>query len=111
MSLELAEATVRILPTGQFSSLNNVTIVSLISAFVIFSLIIASLSFVFTLIFGGIRWIVSGGKNEKVDEAKNQIVNALIGLLIIFSAWAIINFVSVFFGVELMTFNIPNLQQ
>lgn len=74
------------------------------------SLIIASLSFVFSLLFGGLKWILSGGKKERVDEAKNQIVNALIGILIVFSAWGIINFISVFFGINLLTFNIPSAQ-
>ena len=100
----------RIFPEGQFASLNTISIEGLISAAVMVSLIIASLSFVFSLLFVGIKWTASGGKKERVDEAKNQIASALIGILIVFSAWAIINFISVFFGVNLLTFNIPSIQ-
>ena len=110
MGTRIALARLDLLPLGQFSQLNNITIASLISAFIVFTLIIASLSFFFALLFGGIKWILSGGRKEKTDEAKNQIANALIGLLIIFSAWAIINFVSLFFGIELLSFNIPTIQ-
>lgn len=100
--------SIRIIPDSQFASLNYITIAGLISAAVIFSLIIASLSFVFSLLFGGIKWILSGGKKDKVDEAKNQLTSALIGLLIVFSAWAIINFISAFFGIDLFYFNFPS---
>ncbi len=110
MESKIADVTFDLHPYGQFSSLNDLTMPSLIAAFIILTLIVASLSFVFALLFGGIKWILSGGRKEKTDEAKNQIVNALIGLLIIFSAWAIINFVSLFFGIELTNFNIPTIQ-
>jgi len=98
---------IQINPSGQFLGLGNVSIGGIISALLIIALIIASLSFLFSLIFGGIRWIMSGGDKSKVDGAKGQIQNALIGLLIVFSAWAIANFVSQFFGVDIFAFNLP----
>lgn len=48
---------------------------------------------VIMLIFGGFRYIVSGGKKESVTNAKNTILYAIIGLLISLFAYAIINFV------------------
>lgn len=45
------------------------------------------------LIFGGFRYIVSGGKKESVTAAKNTILYAIIGLLVAIFAFAIINFV------------------
>lgn len=97
-------------PTGQFEVLKNVDAASLISAFVLIVLLVSSILFFFNLLFGGIKWILSGGRKEKVDEAKSQIVNALIGLVIVFSAFAIVNLLSTFFGVDLFVFNIPNIQ-
>ena len=48
---------------------------------------------VIMLIIGGIRYIVSGGDSKKVTDAKNTILYAIIGLIICFLAYAIVNFV------------------
>ncbi|MBU0569524.1 pilin [Patescibacteria group bacterium] len=96
-------------PSGQFAGLSYITIAKIISAFVIFSMIIASLAFLFMLITGGIKWMLAGGKSEKVDEAKAQLMNAFIGILIVFAAWAIVNLVSLFFGIEMLSFDIPTI--
>ncbi len=45
------------------------------------------------LIIGGIRYVVSGGDSKKVTDAKNTILYAIIGLIICFLAYAIVNFV------------------
>lgn len=48
---------------------------------------------VIMLIFGGFRYVVSGGNKEAVSAAKNTILYAIIGLLIAIFAYAIIGFV------------------
>lgn len=48
---------------------------------------------VIMLVWGGLRYIVSGGDSKKVTDAKNTILYAIIGLIIAFLAYAIINFV------------------
>lgn len=45
------------------------------------------------LIVGGIRYVVSGGDSKKVTDAKNTVLYAIIGLVIAFFAYAIVNFV------------------
>lgn len=45
------------------------------------------------LIYGGIRYIISGGDQKKVTDAKNTILYAIIGLIISLLSYAIINFV------------------
>jgi len=45
------------------------------------------------IIYAGWLWMSSGGSPEKIDEAKNILKNAAIGLLIILSAWAIATFI------------------
>lgn len=45
------------------------------------------------LIYGGIRYTISGGDSSRVTAAKNTIMYALIGLVIAFLAYAIINWV------------------
>lgn len=48
---------------------------------------------VIMLIYGGLRYVVSGGDSKKVTDAKNTIMYAIIGLIISILAYAIVNFV------------------
>lgn len=48
---------------------------------------------VIMLIIGGIKYVISGGDSKKVTDAKNTVLYAIIGLVIAFLAYAIINFV------------------
>ena len=45
------------------------------------------------LVFGGFRYVLSGGKKESVTNAKNTILYAIVGLLVAVFAYAIINFI------------------
>ena len=45
------------------------------------------------LIWGGLRYILSGGNSTSVTAAKNTILYAIVGLIIALFAWAIVNFV------------------
>jgi hypothetical protein len=57
------------------------------------------LSFIF-MIGGGLKWIISGGDKAKIEEARDQIIAAVVGLLVLASAWAIINFTLQLLGIE-----------
>ncbi len=48
---------------------------------------------VIMLVWGGFRYIISGGDSKKVTDAKNTILYAILGLVIAFFAYAIVNFV------------------
>ncbi|KKQ85606.1 MAG: hypothetical protein UT08_C0005G0057 [Candidatus Woesebacteria bacterium GW2011_GWB1_38_8] len=107
LSTVLAQNTINLGAGGQFSSLNSITIAGLISAFVILVLIVAALVFFFMLVWGGIRYITSGGDKGQTEAARNQITAALIGLVIVFAAWAIINLIQIFFNIDIISLNIP----
>jgi hypothetical protein len=55
--------------------------------------IIAGLAAVIVILVGGIMYITSGGDAGKVSSAKNTIIYAVVGLVIIVMAQAIIGFV------------------
>lgn len=94
-------------PVGEFVSLKNVTLPSIVSAFVRFSLVIAAIVFFFILVIGGIRWIASGGDKAQTEAARNQITAALVGLVIVFAAWAIVALIHTFFGVDILSLALP----
>jgi hypothetical protein len=62
------------------------------------------------LLFGGIRWITAGGDKDALDKARKHITQALIGLAIVFSVYALLYVVQVLFGVNLIQFVITNIQ-
>ena len=56
-------------------------------------LLIVGLISVIMLVYGGLRYILSGGDSKKVTDAKNTVLYAIIGLIISLLAFAIVNFV------------------
>ena len=48
---------------------------------------------VIMLIWGGLRYILSGGDSKKVTDAKNTILYAIIGLIVSILSYAIVQFV------------------
>jgi len=48
---------------------------------------------VLMIIVGGIRYVLSGGKEASITKAKNTILYAIIGVIVAMLAYAIINFV------------------
>src|SRR3990172_3354595 len=103
-------AQINLTPRGQFTTLNSITIGNIISAIIILVLIVAALVFFFMLVLGGIKYITSGGDKGQTEAARGQITAALIGLVIVFAAWAIINLVNLFFGINILQLTIPNAQ-
>ncbi len=51
------------------------------------------LIFLILIVYGGFRWMLARGDKGEVDTAKDIMVDALIGLIIVVSAFAIVNFV------------------
>jgi len=50
--------------------------------------------FLILMIVGGLMWMTAAGNDERVNKAKSLITNAVIGMVIVFSAYAITYFVT-----------------
>ena len=48
---------------------------------------------VIMLIYGGVKYVTSGGAQDKVAEAKNTILYAIVGIVVALLAFAVVNFV------------------
>lgn len=88
--------------SGLAGELTGITIGGLVSALIMLAIVIAAVVFFFMLVIGGIRWILSGGDKAQTEAARGQITAALVGLVIVFSAWAILQLIQVFFGVDIL---------
>lgn len=56
-------------------------------------LYVAGVVAVTMLIIGGIRFMISRGDKDKVQKAKNTVVYAIIGLILVIFSYAIVNFI------------------
>lgn len=65
-------------------------------------LVVAALAFFFTLVIGGIQWILSGGDKTGAESARKRITGALVGLAIVFLAWAIASLIKSLFGFDVL---------
>jgi len=71
--------------------------------------IVGSLVFFAMLVWGAIEWISSGGDKQHLEGARGRITNALIGIVILFAAYAILNVIEIFFGIKILTLDISPL--
>lgn len=78
-------------PPGQDESVIRIlAIIAQVAFFMIFP--IGAIAFV-ALIIGGFYWIFSGGNEERIKKGKDIMIWSLVGILIIFSSYAILSFV------------------
>ncbi|MCJ7792995.1 MAG: pilin [Candidatus Marinimicrobia bacterium] len=73
------------------------------SIFLMVALVIALI----VLLMGAIQWMTAGDDKEKMTSARSKIMGALIGLTIVFLAWAIYGLLMGIFGFP-QVFQIPS---
>ena len=66
-------------------------------------LVIGIIAVLLYLIWGGLEWITSGGDKGKTESARNKITAAVVGLIILISAWAIVMFVQQLLGLSILS--------
>ena len=90
----------------ELGSANNV-LGKVINIIFVLAVVIA----LFYLIYGGFKWLTSGGDSKQVDAARQHIIAAIIGLIIIFLSYFILNFVVKLFvpDFNITSFTVPSL--
>lgn len=72
---------------------------------------IGALMVIVYFLWGAIEWISAGGDASKVQKARDKIVQAVIGLVVLVASFTIIGFISqIFFGAGPGDFDILNLK-
>lgn len=64
--------------------------------------VIAIILTLFYLIWGGFQWLMSSGDKEKLEKAKRSLVYTIIGLVIVFMSFFIVQLVAGFFNIPLL---------
>ncbi len=62
---------------------------------------IAGLILLLNLVYGGISLMLSGGDPKAVESAKNRITSSLIGFIIIFTAYWLVQIIGRILGIEI----------
>ena len=85
---------------------------AIVSFIVSFIIVIAFLAALLFIVIGAFQWITSGGDKQKVADARNHIIAAIIGLIVIALSFVIINVVITALGLGSLTnLNIPTLKE
>lgn len=82
-----------------------------ISSLLTLIMMISLLLVFFNFILAGFRWITSGGDRGKTEEARNTIVNAFVGILIVASSFAVASFVAYILGFESINDAVGSIRQ
>lgn len=85
-----------------------------IGSFITFGFVIVGLVALGFLVWGGIKWLTSEGDKNAVEGARNHIINAIIGLIVIFLSYLIVNILLAFITggrVSLGNLSIPTIGQ
>lgn len=85
----------------------GILIGNLIGGIFIFSFILAF----FFLLTGGISWITAGGDKAQLEAARNKIIHALMGLIVVGAGWAVFTLVGQFLGIEFPMLELPTFGQ
>lgn len=81
------------------------TIQNIVVFFIVLAVVIALLY----LLYGGIKWITSRGEKAEVEAARNHIIAAIVGLVVVFLAVFIVTIVLSVFGLKLDQLAIPTI--
>jgi len=81
----------------------------IIAAVITFIFIVAVVIALFYLLFGAVRWIFSGGDKAAIDSARGTIVAAIVGLIILFLTFLLINVLLAFFNVNIGGITVPTI--
>lgn len=73
---------------------------SILSAILPYLYVIAGLILLFYLIWGGFIMMTSGGDPKGIEAGKSKITQAIVGFLIIFTSYWLIQILQLVFGLE-----------
>lgn len=76
----------------QITQYGEADLITAISRIVRIVLSFQGLILTLIIILAGFKWILSGGDEEKIKQAKSMIWNGIVGIAIVFLSWAIASF-------------------
>ena len=92
------------LTNGPLTQGGAITLGSVLSKALPIVFIFAGFGLFLTLILGGFTFLTSGGDTKKMEQGRQQITNALIGFIIIFCAFWLVQALGIMSGIGFKNF-------
>lgn len=84
-------------PTGgRFSNIGDI-----INVLIPYIFALAGIILLFLIIWGGFGYLTSGGDPKKVESARGKLTHAIIGFIIIFVAYWLVQILETIFGIQI----------
>lgn len=64
--------------------------------------VVASLAFILYFMLGAVSWVTSGGDSGKVQKARDQMIQGILGLIVVVAAYGIIGLVGRILGLRIL---------
>ena len=74
--------------TGEVKDVRTVAV-----GYIKYFLTFLGLVFLVLIILSGYKWMISNGNEEEIKKAKGQLIAAIIGMFIVLSSYALLNFI------------------
>lgn len=93
---------------GQYQQADNLigntssSLHQLLSTIITSLSVVASLAFAIYFILGGLKWITAGDKEQSIKEAKEQMVHAALGLIVVVVSYFVIGLVGNILGIDIL---------
>lgn len=81
----------------------------LLPNFVGLMFVVGTVFFIFMMLVGAVQWIMSGGDKAAIEGARGRITSALVGIILLFSTFALVKIIETFFGIDILTIDIGPL--
>ncbi len=75
-------------------------------SFIVVALVLAAIALFIMLILGGYKYITSGGNPKNIESAKRTLTTAILGMVLVASAYLILRFIGVFTGADIEFFRV-----
>ncbi len=84
---------------------------TVISNIVVIIFVVGIIAVLFMLVIGAFNWITSGGDKEAVGKARQRIINALIGLLVLALAFLVAKVAGQVVKIDIFHLTVPSLDK
>lgn len=78
---------------------------ALLSKYLGVIMVMAALLLLLYLVWGSVEWITSEGDKGKLEKARNKMMQAIIGIIVLAASIGIFNLLQNFLGINVLMFN------
>lgn len=108
--MNLFAITNPVLPAVTGAGTGEIALGNIISAVLGLFLLVGTIAALIYIMLGALSWITAAGDKTKLEKAQSQITQAIVGIILLASVWAIMLLVGQFTGIGFPTFTIPTVE-